>query len=186
MQNFNLKKLLKTIKLNESTISMVLGLVVLIIVGSLVVKYLKTDRGTIPQELLSGTNSVEQSSKKHKVEKGETLWNIAVKYYGDGFKWVDIATENKLDNASIIETDQELVIPNIEVEVANTDDTQLAQNNIDNPITTATYETVKGDSLWKIAVRAYGDGYKWIEIAKENKITNPNIIYSGNILVLPR
>ncbi|EKE05337.1 MAG: hypothetical protein ACD_19C00355G0017 [uncultured bacterium] len=186
MKNFNLKKLLKTIKLNESTISMILGLIVIIIVGTLILKYLKTDRGTIPQELLSGTNSIELSSKKHKVQKGENLWNIAVKYYGNGFKWVDIATENKLANASIIEIDQELVIPNIEVEATSTDKTQLIQNNVDNPITTATYETVKGDSLWKIAIRAYGDGYQWVKIARENKIVNPNIIHSGNILFLPR
>ena len=182
-----MKKILKVIKLNESTISMVLGLAVVIIVGTLIVKYLKTDRGTIPQELLSGTNSVEVSTKTHKVAKNETLWGIAVKYYGDGFKWVDIATENKLINASIIETDQELVIPNIEVEKSNESITKISPKvDIENPITTATYETVKGDSLWKIAVRAYGDGYKWVEIARENKISNPNVIYSGNILVLPR
>ncbi len=182
----NLKKLLKTIKLNESSISMVLGLIVVIIVGTLIVKYLKTDRGTIPQELLSGTNTIETSTKTHKVAKGENLWNIAVKYYGDGFKWVDIATENKLTNASIIETDQELIIPNIENEKTVDDETQNNVVTTTDSITAATYEVAKGDSLWKIAVRAYGDGYKWVEIARENKITNPNFIYSGNILVLPR
>lgn len=182
----NLKKLLKTIKLNESSISMVLGLIVVIIVGTLIVKYLKTDRGTIPQELLSGTNTIETSTKTHKVAKGENLWNIAVKYYDDGFKWVDIATENKLTNASIIETDQELIIPNIENEKTVDDETQNNVVTTTDSITAATYEVAKGDSLWKIAVRAYGDGYKWVEIARENKITNPNFIYSGNILVLPR
>ena len=156
---------------------MVLGIIVVIIVGSLVVKYLKTDRGSIPAELLSGTNSIELSSKKHKVEKGDNLWNIAVKYYGDGFKWVDIATENRLENASVIEEGQELVIPNLE-EVAEADDS--------NSITATTYEVVKGDTLWSIAVRAYGDGYQWVKIASENKITHPNTIHTGNILVLPR
>lgn len=172
-----LKKLLKTIKLNESTISMVLGMLVLIIVGGLVIKYLKTDRTSIPQELLNGVNSIESSAKTHTVEKGENLWNIATKYYGDGFKWVDIATENKLDNASVIEVGQELVIPNIE-EVASADEA--------DSITSATYEVAKGDTLWSIAVRAYGDGYKWTKIAEENKIIHPNTIHSGNILILPR
>lgn len=170
---------------------MVLGLLVVIIVGTLIVKYLKTDRGTIPAELLSGTSSIEANGKVHKVEKGENLWNISVKYYGDGFKWVDIAAENKLPNASVIEVGQELVIPEIETTkdtVANIDKTVTTTDKVSvyNAITTATYETVKGDSLWKIAVRAYGDGYKWSEIAKANKIKTPNIIYSGNILVLPR
>ncbi len=54
------------------------------------------------------------------------------------------------------------------------------------PITGATYEVVKGDSLWKIAVRAYGDGYQWVKIARENKLVNPNLIHPGNLLALPR
>lgn len=176
-----LKKLLKKIKLNESTISMVLGIIVVIIVGSLIVKYLKTDRGSIPAELLSGTNSIELSSKKHRVEKGDNLWNIAVKYYGDGFKWVDIATENKLENASVIEEGQELTIP----DVSNNEKVSEVSNETET-ISATTYEVVKGDTLWSIAVRAYGDGYQWVKIASENKITHPNTIHTGNILILPR
>lgn len=183
----NLKKLLKTIKLNESSISMILGLVVVILVGSLIVKYLKTNKGRIPQELLSGTNSIETSAKTHKVAKGENLWNISVKYYGNGFKWVDIATENKLENASIIEIGQELTIPNLE-NVNTTEPQKTTEQKVTNSdsITSTTYEVVKGDSLWKIAVRSYDDGYQWVKIARENKLSNPNVIYSGNILVLPR
>lgn len=50
------------------------------------------------------------------------------------------------------------------------------------------YTIQKGDSLWTISVRAYGDGYKWTEIWKANKkmISNPNLIFAGNKLVLPR
>ena len=188
----NLKKLLKTIKLNESSISMVLGIFVIIIVATLIVKYLKADRNTIPQELLTGTNSIALNAKTHKVEKGENLWMIATKYYGDGFKWVDIATENKLANAGVIETGQELVIPELETAEEATDDLIATDTSVsatvtnENAITAATYEVAKGDSLWKIAIRAYGDGYKWVEIARENKISHPNIIHPGNILVLPR
>jgi len=45
---------------------------------------------------------------------------------------------------------------------------------------------VKGDNLWKIAVAQYGDGYKWTEIAKLNKISNPGMIYVGQKLELPK
>jgi len=175
---------LKTIKLNESTISMVMGALVVIIVGSLVIKYLKNDRGAIPAELLDQPNSIELSQKTHVVAKGENLWGIAVKYYGDGFRWVDIATENKIADASIIEEGQELVIPTIEE-----DNVVIAEKTSDITtlsITATTYEVAKGDSLWKIAVRAYGDGYQWVKIASENKLVNPNIIHPGNILILPR
>lgn len=182
----NLKKLLKTIKLNESSISMVLGILVIVIVGSLVIRYLKADRGTIPQELLNQPNSIEVSTKTHKIQKGESLWVIAENYYGDGFKWVDIATENKIANASIIEVDQELIIPNLDQEEVQAEEMTTESASTETSTEAQQYTVEKGDSLWKIAVKVYGDGYKWVEIAKENKITTPNIIYSGNILVLPR
>lgn len=183
--NNNLKKILKTIKLNESSISFVLGLIVVLIVGSLIINYLKTDRGNIPEELLSGVNSIESVNKVHKVEKGENLWNIAVNYYGDGFKWVDIATENKLENASSIETGQELIIPNIELEKIVVSDS-ADENEQEESIADNTYQVQKGDSLWSIAVRSYGDGYQWTKIAKENNLSHPSLIHVGNVLKIPR
>lgn len=49
-----------------------------------------------------------------------------------------------------------------------------------------TYTVVRGDNLWNIAVRAYGDGYRWVDIARENKLANPDLIHSGNKFTLPR
>ncbi len=163
---------------------MVMGALVVIIVGSLVIKYLKNDRGTIPAELLNQPNSIELTQKTHVVSSGENLWDISVKYYGDGFKWVDIATANKIADASVIEEGQEVVIPSSEED--NVVITEETTDITTESITATTYEVVKGDSLWKIAVRAYGDGYQWVKIASENKLVNPNIIHPGNILVLPR
>lgn len=48
-----------------------------------------------------------------------------------------------------------------------------------------TYTVQHGDSLWKIAVTQYGNGYKWIDIARANNLVNPDVIHSGNVLVLP-
>ncbi|MGA2968080.1 MAG: LysM peptidoglycan-binding domain-containing protein, partial [Candidatus Levyibacteriota bacterium] len=49
-----------------------------------------------------------------------------------------------------------------------------------------TYTVKSGDYLWSIAIRAYGDGYQWVKIAKANNLTNPDLIFSGNVLQLPR
>ena len=47
--------------------------------------------------------------------------------------------------------------------------------------------TVKGgDTLWNIAERHYKDGYKWVEIAKANKLGNPGVINPGIKLILPK
>lgn len=51
------------------------------------------------------------------------------------------------------------------------------------------HEVTKGESLWKIAGQddIYGDPYKWVKIYSANRdiIADPNLIYPGQILVIP-
>ena len=51
-----------------------------------------------------------------------------------------------------------------------------------------TYVVQKGDSLWKIAKRVYDDGTKYTVIyeANRDKIKNPNAIYIGQELTIPK
>lgn len=44
------------------------------------------------------------------------------------------------------------------------------------------YTVQKGDSLWKIAKRFYGDGRAYTVLASRNKIKNPDLIYPGQVL----
>lgn len=53
-------------------------------------------------------------------------------------------------------------------------------------ITGNTYVIQVGDDLWDIALRAYGDGYRWVDIANANNLENPDIIHVDNTLKLPR
>lgn len=48
-----------------------------------------------------------------------------------------------------------------------------------------TYKVVKGDTLSKIAKKYLGDSSRYMEIAKLNKISNPNLIYVGQVIKLP-
>ena len=50
-----------------------------------------------------------------------------------------------------------------------------------------TYTVVKGDCLWNIAKRFYGDGSKYTVIfnANKSKIKNANLIYPGQVLTIP-
>lgn len=48
-----------------------------------------------------------------------------------------------------------------------------------------TYVVQKGDTLWKIAQKVYGDGKKVKEISAANNITDPNKIKVGQKLILP-
>ncbi len=174
----DLKSILKSLKLNESNISMVLGALVVVVVGILVINYLRESKVSNPSSEIGLTG---QQTTKHVVAEGENLWTLAEKYYNDGYKWTELAKANNIQNPGYLEVGQELTIPTLGTPV--TAGTSVAGKE---PITGATYEVVKGDNLWQIAVRAYGDGYKWSEIARENKLANPNLIHSGNILILPR
>lgn len=50
------------------------------------------------------------------------------------------------------------------------------------------YKVVAGDTLWKIAQKELGDGYRWRSIYDDNKATikNPNMIYIGQELIVKK
>lgn len=149
---------------------MVFGAIVIIILGVLIVNYFK---GNKPQLIpAQNSESSTQSALTYTVKEGDSLWKIAEEKLGDGFKWQDIQKENNL-TTDVVEIGQTLNIPEV----------SLISDN--GSIEDDTYIVEKGDSLWEIAVSAYGDGFNWVKIAKENNLTNPDIIHAGNILKLP-
>lgn len=50
-----------------------------------------------------------------------------------------------------------------------------------------TYTVVRGDCLWNIAKKFYGNGSQYTKIydANRDKIRNPNLIYPGQVLTIP-
>ena len=48
-----------------------------------------------------------------------------------------------------------------------------------------TYTVVSGDTLWAIAERFYGDASKYQVIADASGISNPDLIYPGQVLTIP-
>ena len=47
----------------------------------------------------------------HTVQRGETLWSIAARYYGDGQRWRDIARANNIPNEHQLRIGQRLQLP---------------------------------------------------------------------------
>jgi len=182
--NFNLKKFLKNLKLNEESISMVLGALVIVIVGILIVNYFKDKRSqTLPEALT--TTSQTQVGTTHKVVKGETLWSISESAYGSGYNWTDVKSANNLKSDNI-EVGQELVLPEVSAKEPTATKQAVVVSTNNQTISGDSYTVVHGDNLWNVAVRAYGDGYKWVSIASANNLDNPNVIHPGNVLTLPR
>ena len=50
-----------------------------------------------------------------------------------------------------------------------------------------TYTVQRGDCLWAIAKKFYGNGSQYPKIANANKdkIKNPNLIFAGQVLTIP-
>jgi nucleoid-associated protein YgaU len=192
-EDSRLKRWLKALRLNEAKISTILGALVVVLVGILVYNYFSSVNRPkeLTEETVSGLKLVEEEGQLvpenlptvHVVSASEHLWMIAEKYYGSGYNWVDIARENNLVNANLLYVDQKLVIPRVPVKMLT------AAGAVSEPTISGTeYTVVKGDSLWKIAVQAYADGYRWTEIwqANKDKIQDPNLIEIGQALTLPR
>lgn len=108
-----MKNLLKNIKLNESTISMILGAVVVILVAGLMFSYFRSTKKTQPQISDKAVSVEIASADTYVVQPGDSLWAIAEKATGSGYNWVKIY-QNNLDvvgnNPNLIFPGQKLVL----------------------------------------------------------------------------
>lgn len=196
---------------NESTISLVLGVTVVLISAFLLFRYIKVWRNRTallpestattqsePLEIASLPTSIEVKEEDGKivpeglpatyvVQKGDSSWKIAQAFYGSGYNYVDIEKENNLKHNQHLEVGMKLTVPKSPVisltEEKVVSSVSVSQEKQDAP---KTYTVKKGDHLWKIAVSVYSDGYKWTEIYTMNKdlIKHPNSIEVGMVLRL--
>lgn len=57
--------------------------------------------------------------------------------------------------------------------------------NSPEPSMDQSYTVVSGDTLWAIAKKYYGNGSNYTYIVSANSISNPNLIYPGQVLTIP-
>lgn len=149
------------------------------------------------------------------VEKGDVLWTIAEKIYGDGTKHTLIAKANKLENGQL-RIGQKLVIPAAPAapapavaDVAKPGPAPFGapvtpgDTSVPTPVTPVApapvtpttapasaagateYVVKEGDGYWSIAQKVYGDGAKWYVIEKANKVDSRQLRV-GMKLVIPK
>lgn len=188
---------MKQIKFGESYMSLLLGIVVVIVVAVLVIAFARDRRQAqeqpnTPEVSSDQTENTQapQAGSTYTVQEGDSLWIISEKVYQSGYNWVDIMEANKLTSPDAIETGMKLTLPKVEpkektVEQDNEQTKQQSQETTEK-ITGDSYTVQPGDSLWDIAVRTYGDGYKWPQLAQTNNLANPDLIYPGTKLALPK
>jgi hypothetical protein len=123
-------------------------------------------------KMLFDTNmkvSLESYDIKEDAKQGfDIVVSVKLKQYREyGTKTCTISTDSNKTTAS----------------VQNTRPT----DNSPTPSTNKTYTVQKGDCLWNIAKKFYGNGSKYTVIynANKDKIKNPNLIYHGQVLTIP-
>ncbi len=197
-------RLLDYFRFSESYTSLVLGIVVVIVTTILIISTIK-DKNT-PNYPRKETSSIstskdeeivrEQSKEEitYIVKEGDNLWSIAEKEYNNGYKWTLIAQTNKIQNPDVVEVGKKLVIPlenQSQDEQTNIDNNSVALSSQDQIESSKVQSEIKkytvkrGDYLWAIAKKEYGNGYRWVDIARANNLANPDIIHSGNELIIP-
>lgn len=174
------KTILKRFRSPDSFVSLALGLAVVLVIGMLVFNYFSGKRqagmSAQPEEQTQETVTLPTT---HVVKSGESLWTIAETYYKNGFNWVEIQKVNGLISPDYLMVGQSLTIP------AVSGVGQISATTTEGKPEAKSYTVVGGDSLWDIAAKQYGTGYKWVDIAQTNHLANPDVIHAGNVFVLP-
>ena len=176
-------------KSKEDVVSMFLGLVVVVALVGFLVNFIEKRKGNIEIPGVSNDLNINEvaDGKGNNVDSivvsdNDSLWKIAVKVYGDGYKWTEIANANNLKNPGLIYSGQKLIIPEIKPSE------EVISSGTDMAVVTekTEYTVIRNDSLWKIAVKVYGDGYKWTKIWEDNRsvLNSPDKLEIGMKLVV--
>ncbi len=115
-QNKFAKDISSQLKLGESYISLILGAVVVLGISVVFFLFIKESglEGTTPTISEKDIPQLEApvNEMTYTLQEGEGLWDVAVKFYGDGFRWIDIAKANGLENnPDNIAPGMKLIIP---------------------------------------------------------------------------
>ena len=196
-KSINLEVTPKKISWGDSYMSLLLGMVVVVVVGFIVFSFAKNKVNLQQTSSVKDDAATQEQTdspkslglpKTYTVVAGDNLWSISEKIYKSGYNWVDIAKANNLANPGIVHAGVKLTIPDVKPIIVATaqQEEKVSEAPSANAIKGNSYTVVSGDNLWDIAVRAYSDGYRFVEIAKANNLSNPDIIFSGNKLTIPR
>jgi LysM repeat protein len=98
----------------------------------------------------------------HSLQKGETLWDLAISHYADATFAALLAEYNNIADVNRIPVGSEIRIPH---EIL--------------------YEVKQDDSLSQISQQVLGTWKKYLVIAEYNHISDPNFIVAGQTLKIP-
>jgi len=93
----------------------------------------------------------------------------------------------RADNAAMRNTISELNLKLSNTTLLQVDNKDLEEKDTKisiKPEGATEYIVLEGDNLWKIAIKFYGDGFKFSKIETDNKIADPSVIVVGTTLII--
>ena len=145
---------------------------------------------TIELNTLNGTLSFIVTEETIKLKAGDTVKLKGLGKYLSGNYYVkditrQISSTGYEHSATLIKTDfgNSLKVSGS----TSKKDTKVVNSTPKADSANRTYTVKKGDCLWNIAKKYYGDGSKYTKIydANTDKVADPNLIYIGQVLVIP-
>ena len=141
---------------------------------------------------LSGTLNFIVNEDTIKLKAGDTVKLNGLGKYLSGNYYVkditrQISSSGYSHSATLIKTD---VGSSLKTSTKSKDKKKPVKKVTSSPSKSSaqrTYTVKKGDCLWNIAKKFYGNGSAYTKIydANTNKIANPNLIYPGQVFVIP-
>ena len=141
---------------------------------------------------LSGTLNFIVNEDTIKLKAGDTVKLNGLGKYLSGNYYVkditrQISSSGYSHSATLIKTD---VGSSLKTSTKSKDKKKPVKKVTSSPSKSTaerTYTVKKGDCLWNIAKKFYGNGSAYTKIydANTNKIANPNLIYPGQVFVIP-
>ena len=141
---------------------------------------------------LSGTLNFIANEDTMKLKAGDTVKLNGLGKYLSGNYYVkditrQISSSGYSHSATLIKTD---VGSSLKTSTKSKDKKKPVKKVTSSPSKSTaqrTYTVKKGDCLWNIAKKFYGNGSAYTKIydANTNKIANPNLIYPGQVFVIP-
>ena len=151
--------------------------------------FVKKQHWKSPKELINTIDTWRKNGTKLVLLLTETSINSDVYLSSFSYEWKGGSGNVEYDIAFIQAKDVKIYTI-VEAKSSNTSSNRPASksNNTGSKAQTKTYTVKKGDCLWNIAKKYLGSGSKYMTIYNLNKKTigsNPNLIYPGQVLILP-
>lgn len=117
----------------------------------------------------------------YKVQRGDTLYKISEKFYGDTSRLDEIRSANTVTGDTLTRG-QEIIIPGVPI-LDDVGDSRRVDNNYKKGV----YRVKWGDSLYDVASKVFHDGARWTVIynANRNEIQNIKDLPVGQVIIIP-